>query len=169
MSTIASGIIAEFEYESATTRKMLERVPEDRLEWAPHEKSMTLGRLATHIAENPAWCSTLLDKDELDLADSEYEPIVAASVAELLELFDKNVAAFVENVSERSDEQMLSAWTLRVGENVLGTQPKVGALRAFILSHTVHHRGQLSVYLRLLDVPLPQVYGPTADDSGAFG
>jgi uncharacterized damage-inducible protein DinB len=169
MSPIADGILAEFKYEAATTRRMLERVPEDKFDWSPHEKSMTLGRLATHIAENPAWCPALLDQDELDLANSEYEPTVAGSVAELLELFDANVTDFVESVSGRTDEQMLSGWTLRVGDNVLGTQPKVGALRAFILSHTVHHRGQLSVYLRILDVPLPQVYGPTADEAGAFG
>ena len=169
MSAIANGIVAEFEYESATTRRMLERVPEDKFHWAPHEKSMTLGRLATHIAENPAWCPVLLDQDELDLAAGDYEPKVANSVAELLDLFDANVASFIDCVSERSDEQMLAGWTLRVGDNVLGTQPKVAALRAFILSHTVHHRGQLSVYLRLLDVPLPQIYGATADDAGPFG
>ena len=169
MSRIATGIVAEFQYESATTRKMLERVPEDKFDWKPHEKSMTLRRLATHLAEMPEWTGALLDQDELDLAGSDYTPVTAGSSAELLELFDKNVEAFIESVSRRSDKELLSGWTLRVGENVLGTQPKVGALRAFILSHAIHHRGQLSVFLRLLDVPLPQVYGPTADDTGAFG
>ena len=169
MNRIANGIVAEFEHESANTRKMIERVPEDKFDWQPHEKSMTLGRLATHLAENPQWCGTLLDQDELDMADSDYESKTANSVAELLELFDTNATAFIDSVGGRSDEEMLAEWTLRVGENVVTTLPKVAALRAFILSHTVHHRGQLSVYLRLLDVPLPSIYGPTADDSGAFG
>ena len=167
--TIAESIVAEFQYEAATTRKMMECVPEQKFDWRPHEKSMTLGRLATHLAEMPEWTGALLDQDELDLADSDYTPVTAGSSAELLELFDKNVAAFTESVSRRSDEELLSGWTLRAGEKVMGTQPKVSALRAFILSHGIHHRGQLSVFLRLLDVPLPQVYGPTADDRGAFG
>ncbi|MBT8495045.1 MAG: DinB family protein [Deltaproteobacteria bacterium] len=169
MSQIAKGIVAEFQYESANTRKMLERIPEDKFDWQPHDKSMTLGRLATHLAEMPEWCGTILDQDELDLAGSDYEPKTAGSVADLLELFDTNAAAFADRVSGCTDEEMLAGWTLRAGENVFGTQPKVGALRAFILSHAVHHRGQLSVYLRLLDVSLPQVYGPTADDAGGFG
>ena len=169
MNRIAKGIVGEFQYESANTRKMLERVPEDKFDWRPHEKSMTLGRLATHLAEIPEWCGTILDQDELDLAGSDYEPRTAGSGAELLELFDANAAAFIESVSGRTDEEMLADWTFRVGEKVFGTQPKVGALRSFILSHAVHHRGQLSVFMRLLDISLPQVYGPTADDAGAFG
>lgn len=169
MSRIAEGIVAEFGFESANTRKMLERLPEDKFDWSPHDKSMTLGRLATHLAEMPQWAETILDQDELDLSTSDYQPVVADSVAELLEIFDSNGEAFVAKVGERSDEEMLAAWTLRVGEKVFGTQPKVAALRSFILSHALHHRGQLSVYLRLLDVPLPQVYGPTADDTGGFG
>jgi uncharacterized damage-inducible protein DinB len=169
MSTIAKGIVAEFRHESATTRKMLERVPEDKFDWKPHEKSMTLGRLVTHLAEMPEWCGTILDQDELDLASSDYQPKTAGSVAELLELFDANAAAFIKSVGSRSDEEMFAEWTLRVGENVVTALPKVAAMRGFILSHAVHHRGQLSVFLRLLEVPLPQVYGPTADDVGAFG
>ncbi|MDH3254481.1 MAG: DinB family protein [Acidobacteriota bacterium] len=169
MSRIAAGIVAEFQFESANTRTMLERVPEDKFDWKPHEKSMTIGRLATHLAELPQWCGTILDQEELDLAGSDYKPVTASSVAELLELFDANAEAFLQSVGERNDDEMLAGWTLRVGDNILGTQPKVSALRAFILSHAVHHRGQLSVFLRLLDVPLPQVYGPTADDLGAFG
>lgn len=169
MNRIANGIVIEFQHESANTRIMLERVPEDKFDWQPHEKSMTLGRLATHLAENPEWSSTLLDQDELDMAESDYESKTADSVAELLELFDTNVTAFIDSVGGRSDEEMLAEWTLRVGKNVVTALPKVAALRAFILSHSVHHRGQLSVYLRLLDVPLPSLYGPTADDSGAFG
>ena len=169
MNRIANGIVVEFQHEAANTRKMLERVPEDKFDWQPHEKSMTLGRLATHLAENPEWCSTLLDQDELDMADSDYQPMTAESVTALLELFDSNVKAFIESVGDRSDEEMLAEWTLRVGDNVVTALPKVAALRGFILSHSVHHRGQLSVYLRLLDVPLPSIYGPTADDAGAFG
>lgn len=169
MSRIAKGIVAEFRHESATTRKMLERVPEDKFAWKPHERSMTLGRLATHLAELPQWSETILDKDELDLAGSDHQPTTADSVAELLELFDTNAEAFVKSVSERSDEELFAEWTLRVGEQVVTALPKVAAMRGFILSHAVHHRGQLSVFLRLLEVPLPQIYGPTADDVGAFG
>ena len=168
MSKIAKGIVAEFKYEAANTRKMLERVPEDKFDWKPHEKSMTLGRLATHLAEMPEWSGTILDQDELDLAGSGYQPRTAGSTAELLELFDQNAEAFIESVGERSDEEFFSTWTLRVGEHVVTTLPKIAAMRGFILSHAVHHRGQLSVFLRLLDVPLPQVYGPTADDVGDF-
>lgn len=169
MSRIARGIIAEFQHESANTRKMIERAPEDKFDWKPHEKSMTLGRLATHLAELPQLSGTIVDQDELDLAGSDYQPTTAGSVAELLELFDKNAEAFIESVGERSNEELFAEWSLRVGEHVVTALPKIAAMRGFILSHAVHHRGQLSVFLRLLDVPLPQIYGPTADDAGAFG
>ena len=169
MGTIAQGIIAEFTFETANTRKMLERLPEERFDWQPHEKSMTLGRLATHLAEIPDWHTVILDQDELDMAGSDYTPVTVGSVAELLELFDRNVAAFIDGMTGRSNEQMLADWTFRMGETVFGTQPKVAALRSFVLNHSVHHRGQLSVCMRLLDLPLPQVYGPTADDIGPFG
>jgi uncharacterized damage-inducible protein DinB len=168
MSRIARGIVAEFQHESANTRKMIERIPEDRFDWKPHEKSMTRGRLATHLAEVPQWSGTILDQDELDLAGTDYQPTTAGSLEELLEFFDKNTEAFVESVGERSNEELFSERTLRVGEHAVTTLPKIAAMRGFILSHAVHHRGQLSVFLRLLEVPLPQVYGPTADDVGGF-
>jgi uncharacterized damage-inducible protein DinB len=167
--TIAAGLVAEFEHESAVTRKMLERVPEEKLSWKPHEKSMTLGRLATHLAELSGWVPTIMDQEVLDLGDSDYKPRVVESKEELLEMFDSGVAGFVEGIKDRTDEEFFVTWTLRVGERVVTELPRIAALRGFVLSHAFHHRGQLSVFLRLLDVPLPQIYGPTADDRGDFG
>ena len=161
---LAKGLLAEFEHEAGATRRMLERLPEEKLAWRPHEKSMTLSRLACHIAEMPQWAGTILDQTELDLATGGYQPVEHGSVAQILEFFDANVASFKESLAGRSDEEFFVYWKMTYGEKVVLDLPRIAALRGFVLSHVVHHRGQLSVYLRLLDVELPQVYGPTADD-----
>ncbi len=167
--TLAQAITAEFQQEAANTRKMLERVPEDQLGWQPHEKSMSLGRLAGHIAESASWVREVVASTELDFAQSDYKPFEPKSNAELLAEFDKHAAGFEEALAGKSDEEMLVEWTIKGGDHVIAKLPRVAAVRGFILSHTYHHRGQLSVYLRLLDVPVPGVYGPTADDQGGFG
>lgn len=153
----------ELQYESQSTRKMLERVP-DSFQWQPHDKSMTLGRLATHVAEIPQWTRAITTQDELDFAKSDYKPATLASATELVELFDKCIADSVELLQNSSDADLMRNWQLRNGEKVLMEMPKAMVVRSMVLNHLIHHRGQLSVYLRLNDVPLPSVYGPTADE-----
>jgi uncharacterized damage-inducible protein DinB len=156
---------AELQREAATTRKLLERVPEDSLAWKPHEKSMTLGRLAGHIAELPSLIVPAVTQDELDFAAGTFVSFTPTSVGELVEKLDKTVAAAVEALKQPIDEESLfKPWRLRSGEQVFFEAPRLAAIRSFAINHFIHHRGQLSVYLRLLDVPLPPIYGPTADE-----
>jgi uncharacterized damage-inducible protein DinB len=163
---LSEPIAAELQREAATTRRMLERVPEEKLEWRPHEKSMTLGRLAGHIAELPSLVAATLTQDEVDFAAGNYQPFVASNVAGLLEKFDQNVAQAAELLkSKADDEHLLKSWRLKRNGQVLFEMPRAAVLRTMGLNHIIHHRGQLSVYLRLLDVPLPSVYGPTADEA----
>jgi len=163
--TLNESLIAELQMEAASTRKMIERVPEKSFDWKPHDKSMTLGRLAYHISENPQWVSVTVDKDEIDFAANDYVPKEAKTSAELLKVFDESLAEAVECLKNASDEKLMGNWTMRNGDTVYFTMPKIAVLRSFVLNHIVHHRGQLSVYLRMLDVPLPQIYGPTADET----
>lgn len=153
----------ELQYESQSTRKMLERVP-DIFAWQPHDKSMNLGRLATHVAEIPHWTRAITTQDELDFAKSDYKPASAAGAAELVEMFDNYVADSIELLQSASDADLMRNWQLRNGEKVIMDMPKAMVIRSMVLNHLIHHRGQLSVYLRLNDVPLPSVYGPTADE-----
>ncbi|MFQ5824341.1 MAG: DinB family protein [bacterium] len=157
-------ILAELEQEAKPTRKMLELIPEDKLKWKPQEKSMTLGRLAAHITEIPGWVDAFVDQDELVLGAVEYEPPTATRVSETLETFDKNLAHAIEKLKPMSDDQLAANWRLKKGDEVIHEIPRIAVIRTWLLSHIIHHRGQLSVYLRLNDVPLPQVYGPTADE-----
>jgi uncharacterized damage-inducible protein DinB len=157
-------LAAELKQEAATTRRMLERVPEDKFDWKPHEKSTALGRLAGHIAELPSLLGPTLASEELDFASGDFKPFEPASVAEILERFDENVAAGIEYLNGAGDEGMSQTWRMRSGEHVIFEMPRASVVRVMVLNHVVHHRGQLSVYLRLLDVPLPSVYGPTADE-----
>ena len=160
------GIIAELKMESANTRKILERVPLEKNDWKPHEKSMKLGNLANHVADLPGWVSMTMTTDGLDLATMDYKPVIPTTTEELTGKLDENVAkatAILENATDADFEQM---WTLRRGDHVMFTLPKKVVLRSFALSHQIHHRGQLSVYLRLLGVPVPGMYGPSADEMG---
>jgi len=159
------AMLGELQNEAASTRKMLELIPDDKLTWTPHEKSMTLGTLASHIAEIPTWVNATIEKDELDFATSDYKPFIPTSAKELVERFDKNMSAAVESLKNTSNETLMKNWKLRSGEDIYFDMPKIQVLRGFVLNHNVHHRGQLSVYLRLNDVPLPSVYGPTADEA----
>lgn len=163
-NTIASALIAEMEHEAATTRKCLERVPADKFDWKPHEKSMTFGKLASHVAEMFGWTPPTLQKDELDFSKMDYKPFEPQSTDELVEYLDKNVAEAIDVLRNTPDETFFENWTMRNGEQIYFTLPKIACMRSFIMNHIVHHRGQLSVYLRLNDIAVPSIYGPSADE-----
>src|SRR5262245_52353597 len=166
--SIALDLVSDLEQEAKYTRKMLALVPEAQLAWKPHEKSMSLGQLASHLAETPSWTGGILEPF-MDFAAMEgYQPFVAGSRAELVAEFEKNHRASTETLCARDDRFMRETWTMKQGPKVLLSQPRKDVLRSMLLHHTAHHRGQLSVYLRLLGVPLPAIYGPTADDP-SFG
>jgi uncharacterized damage-inducible protein DinB len=157
------AILMEFSQEAATTRRLLERVPAQHLAWKPHVKSMSMGRLATHIAEIPGWVSTILDTDGFDVGASNYTPQTAGSVDELVSMFDKNVPMAEAAIRRQTPDRLLTMWRITKQGQVLLEMPRMGVIRTLLLNHLIHHRGQLSVYLRLKDVPLPSIYGPTAD------
>jgi len=162
--TMLASLLPEFDHEMAGTRKTLERVPWTKADWKPHQKSMTLGHLAGHLAEVASWGSFTLETDELDFATFDYKPPQHASTAELVATFDGYVARSRAALERFDDTTAMSPWTMRQGEQVFFTLPKVAVLRSFVLSHNVHHRAQLGVYLRLLDVPVPALYRPSADE-----
>ncbi len=157
-------ITLELQQEAATTRKMLERVPQEDFDWKPHEKSMTLGKLAAHVAGlHGKWLTTALTENGFDLGDS--MPLEANSVPEILATFDESIARAVELLKTQTDEQMSAKWRLTNGDAVFFELPRWAVIRSMVINHIIHHRGQLSVYLRLRNVSLPPVYGPTADES----
>jgi uncharacterized damage-inducible protein DinB len=143
---------------------LLERLPQAHLTWKPHEKSMTLGRLAGHIAEIPVRISGMLEPDEYDFAAGGGDPHTASSVADLLAFFDQSVSQATERLKKQTTDRLLATWRLKKGGKQLLEMPRMGAIRFLLLNHLIHHRGQLSVYLRLQNVPLPSIYGPTADE-----
>ena len=155
-------IIAEFHQEMATTRKMLERVPGEHLSWKPHEKSRSLGEIAQHVANLPGVFIVPLDGNAFD--KNQHKTSEIRTAAAILDTFDRNVAGARETLKGLSDEWLLSQWSYKYGEKVIFSMPRLAVLRAMGINHIIHHRGQLSVYLRLLNVPLPPVYGPTADE-----
>ena len=160
---IIETLLQELEQEAQTTRRVLERVPDASLGWKPHEKSMSLGGLATHLANLPTWAEIALKQSEFDLAASPPAPL-ASSRRELLERIDRNTANARAALAGRTDGELMAPWTLKSGSHTIFTMPKTSVLRSFCLNHIVHHRGQLSVYLRLLNVPVPSIYGPSADE-----
>ena len=162
--TFMQSFLKELERESVTTRKMLERVPDDKYDWKPHEKSMSLGRLATHVAELPGWVGIALDTDELDFAKAGFEPEPIHNTKQLLGYYEKNLADAQTHFAKASDDELNLLWTLRNGEQVYSTEPKGDVIR-MSFCQTVHHRAQLGVYLRLLNVPIPGSYGPSADET----
>jgi uncharacterized damage-inducible protein DinB len=162
--SISASVLPEFDQEMATTRTMLERVPETRASWTPHSKSRSLGELASHIGNLPKLGLITMEADELDVAASGSGGTPRfASTADLMQTFDDNVRRARAAIEAASDSDMMEPWTLRKDGKTVWTLPRAAVLRSFILSHMIHHRGQLSVYLRLNDVPLPPVYGPSAD------
>jgi uncharacterized damage-inducible protein DinB len=162
--SIAEAMIGEFTQESASTRKMLERLPEDKFAWKPHEKSMSLGHLGAHLAEIPEWAATIVNDESFDMASVDFKPKVFSNKQELLECFDKNVESFQSVLKGQTDEHLFTNWKLMQGDQVAVDMMRAACLRGFVLSHLIHHRGQLSVYLRENDVPLPAIYGPSADE-----
>jgi uncharacterized damage-inducible protein DinB len=163
---IIDALLPEFDHEMATTRRLLDRVPEGRFSWKPHDRSMTLGQLSDHLANIPLWCTATLDAPSLDLAafGDEVRPKTPVSRHALLEAFDQRVARARERLAASTDPELLTPWTLKSGDQEFFTMPKISAIRAFVMNHSIHHRGQLTVYLRLNDVPVPPIYGPTADE-----
>ncbi len=161
---IAASMLPEFDHEFATLRTALERVPEDKPDFRPHEKSMPLAQLAGHLAEIPGWVNVTVETDELDFEAGGYEPYHMTSKADLLARLDEGVAKARECLAGASDEQLMQNWTMRTGDQVHMSMPKVAVLRSFVLNHMVHHRAQLGVYLRLNDIPVPSTYGPSADE-----
>ncbi|MGJ7031241.1 DinB family protein [Niabella hirudinis] len=155
----------DFDNEMVTTRKFLNIVPEDKWDWKPHPKSMSLMQLTTHIAELPGWPAMTFETSELDFAAFPYQPTVVKDRKELLEIFEREVAKSEKYLNDPENEKKLDdAWTLREGDKIYGVNPKLDVIRMSI-NQTIHHRAQLGVFLRLLDVPIPGSYGPSADES----
>jgi uncharacterized damage-inducible protein DinB len=164
--TMINSLVREFGHETETTRKHLERLPDDRLDWRPHDKSFTARALGSHIVECVGWTDSIFSGDEFNFDPATYKPYLAASVADLLKTFDDNVARGKHAMAGVADGDLMKPWRLKMRGNVRFEKSKADVFRDFTLSHVIHHRGQLSVYLRLLDVPVPGSYGPTADEQG---
>ncbi len=161
--SIAQSLLGEWDHEVANTIKMLQAVPDGRADWAPHAKSMNLGRIATHLAELPEWAGMTLHTPELDFAKFDYKPKAFTTTAENVAAYEANAKAARAALEAASDAAFMEPWTMRTGETIHFTMPKIAVIRSFVFNHQVHHRAQLSVYLRLLDVPVPGMYGPSAD------
>jgi len=167
MKQIIPLLLKEIEQEANATRKMLAIIPEDKYDWKPHEKSMSMQQLAVHIAEIPQWVQLAIETEELDFAQG-YAPSVCNNNGDLLQIFDTSVAAGI-NALEKADDVLLlnGTWTMRAGEHLIATLSKYETIRHSI-SQTIHHRAQLGVYLRLLNIPIPGTYGPSADEQAGF-
>ena len=162
--SIAESLLPEIDQETATTKRVLERVPEDKLSWKPHEKSFSLGQLALHMATTPGNIANLVTADEVELPAS-FEQSEAQSKEEMLAAHEESVAKAKQYLSGLSDEAAMATWRVVSGGNEVMAAPRIGMIRSLMLNHWYHHRGQLSVYLRLLNVPVPPIYGPTADEN----
>ena len=161
--SLINVFVEELERESHTTRKMLERVPIEKFDWQPHPKSMKLGHLATHIAELPSWIGMALNTPELNFAANPYAVPPIHSITELLDYYENNLADGKAELSKAKEEQLSQPWTMRNGADIYSTETK-GVVIRMALSQTIHHRAQLGVYLRLLNIPIPGSYGPSADE-----
>jgi uncharacterized damage-inducible protein DinB len=164
---IAEALLPEFDQEMANTRKSLERIPGEKFDWKPHEKSMTLGGLATHIANLPSWTVFTIDQDNFDIAPPgspppHLDPVISVQAA--LDQFEKNVTDARAAIAKCSDERFLRTWSLLAGGETVFTMPRIAVVRSMVMNHLIHHRAQLGVYLRLNDVTVPSLYGPTADE-----
>ena len=164
---ISTGLLPEFEREMASTRKILAVVPESDTDWKPHPKSTSIGELALHLSNIVRWAAFTFDRTELDLAPPggpPFEPPKFISVAKALAEFDTNVTTGKAAIASASDADWMVPWSLKFGGNILFTMPRVAVMRSVVMNHMIHHRGQMTVYLRLRDVKLPGIYGPTADE-----
>ena len=167
--TFAQVLLSEFNQEAQTTRRVLERLPEGKFDWKPHAKSMSMGQLASHVAELTGWGAMILQQDSLDInppGGPGFQPALYATTSSLLAAFEAGAASTRQVLETLADETLAQPWTLLNGGQTAFTLPKGAVLRAFVLNHVVHHRGQLSVYLRENDVPVPSIYGPSADEGG---
>jgi uncharacterized damage-inducible protein DinB len=165
--SIAQSLLPEYDHEMAITRKHLERTPLDQKDWKPHPKSMALGALAGHLAEIPGWVAGTMLGTEFDVAPKDgppYAPPVFATVEAMLASFDAQVKAGREALAAAKDADFTVPWSLKAGGQAIFTLPRLAVLRTWVLNHNAHHRGQFSVYLRMRDVPVPQTYGPSADE-----
>lgn len=164
---ISSALLPEFDHEMAGVRKALERVPDDKFGWKPHPRSHTMGWLANHLANIPHWASVAIEQDSVDLAPPGQPPprmTEAASCREVLDAFDKNVTAARAAIAGASDAKLMETWSLLRGGATVLSLPRVAVLRSFVMNHIIHHRAQMGVYLRLNDLPVPALYGPSADE-----
>ena len=165
---ISAALLPEFDHEMANTRRTLERVPDTAFDWTPHEKSYSMQALVSHLANLPSWTAVTIEQDSIDMAppDGSEPPRTEAvtSTAQVLETFDANVTAARAVIEGASDEKLMETWSLLNGGEVMFAMPKVAVLRSFIMNHMIHHRAQLTVYLRMNDVPVPALYGPSADE-----
>lgn len=165
MIPMCEAMLGEVQQEAATTRRVLERVPEDKLTWQPHKKSMTLGQLAMHIATVPGGIAKISQSDDFDVSQANFGPPQPKSLGEIFAAHDESVRAAEDVLRKMTEEKARATWTMRRGADKIFAMPRLGLLRTIMLNHWYHHRGQLSVYLRLLDVPLPSIYGPSADEN----
>jgi uncharacterized damage-inducible protein DinB len=163
-NVLASAFIAEIEQEAKVTREILSRIPIDKFDWKPHEKSMSFGKLASHVAEMFGWTPATLTQSELDFSKIDYKPFEPQTTDQLVEFLDKHVAEAIDTLRNATDEQFMEMWSMRNGETIYFTLPKAVVMRSMVMNHIVHHRGQLSVYLRLNDISVPSIYGPSADE-----
>ncbi len=164
---ISDTLLPEFDNEMANTRKTLERVPEGKLGWQPHQKSWPMANLATHVANLPSWATMTIQLDSLDISPDGKPPqkdMPVKSQKELLDKFDKNVMEARAAIVGASDEDLMKSWSLLATGKALITMPRVAILRNMVMNHLIHHRAQLTIYLRLIDVPVPALYGPSADE-----
>lgn len=165
--SISDSILPEFEQEMASTRKVLERVPDDRLDWQAHEKSRSIGWVASHLAEIAGWVEGTLTQESWNIAPVDGEPYQSPQLEsrqEILDLFDSNVATARERITATPDEEYGKQWSLLAGTETLMTLPKRDVIRRWVINHSIHHRGHLCVYLRLNDIPVPALYGPSGDE-----
>lgn len=162
---IKDALLPEFDHEMAVARRVIERVKDEQFGWQPHEKSMTLGRLATHVAEIPQWGFAILDHAEFNMVKGEYKATEARNVADILALLDSQVAKVRAALDSKTDGELTSLWTFKDNGKEVFTMPRVAAWRSFVMNHMIHHRGQLSVYLRQTGSKVPAIYGPSADES----
>jgi uncharacterized damage-inducible protein DinB len=161
--SIIPTLLKEMEQEAQTTRKMLERVPNNKYEWQPHVKSMTIQRLTNHIAELPGWVAMVLTTAELDFAQNPYKFNPNNNTEDVLRFFEESLESGKTHLTQTNDEELQKSWTLRNGDHIISVRSKAEVIR-MAYSQTVHHRAQLGVYLRLLDIPIPGSYGPSADE-----
>lgn len=164
MSSVKALALGDIDLEMANTRRVLERVPDEQMNWRPHERSWTLGSLAAHIANLPTWITTIVEQGQFDLASAVPPNMPPRTTAELLEMFDRNVRQLQAALKAADNLKLTRDWKLRRGDEIIQKQERWEAMRVTGLNHLIHHRAQLTVYLRLLDVPVPGLYGPSADE-----